>query len=645
MITRAHVLRLIAQNIDLKAPAREIMKRDIITISPDTEVQKLITWNVSSLPVIDQDKLVGIVTLSDTIRAYYKSVVNIRNTLDTVISSIRAGIISINEEGIIKVINPAAEAIFGVKKDDILGQRIQAVLPQCRLFRIIERAEHEYGVMEMYNNRSYLCNRSPILENGQIIGAVEVIQDISEIEMLSAKLKSTQELMQRVNAIIECSFDGIFVTDHQGNIIKANESYLNLAGVSESDVIGKNINELESDLFDPRLIKEVAETKQAATIVQQLKSGKNVIITANPIIDDNGTSHGVVANVRDITELNALKEQINSLNQHYIQEINKYKIANKYIFSSPKSRDLIDLVIRVAQVDSTVLITGETGVGKDVIAQILHENSPRSDKPFVRINCGAIPETLLESELFGYEPGSFTGARKGGKMGLFEVANHGILFLDEIRELPIVLQVKLLRVLQDGKITRIGGTVPKQLDVRVIAATNRSLSDMVLKGKFREDLYYRLNVVPITVPPLRERVEEIPEFVNFFLSKYNKKYGMNKSIDARVISEMQRYKWPGNIRELENVIERAIVTSKEDVITDIRLRESDELDLDAIDFSTIQTEKGNKLKATLEVYEKRLLQEALKKYGSTRKTAQVLGVDQSTIVKKAARYNIPLRNK
>ena len=299
----------------------------------------------------------------------------------------------------------------------------------------------------------------------------------------------------------------------------------------------------------------------------------------------------------------------------------------------------METIIRVAQVDSTVLITGESGTGKELLAETIHANSARKEGPFIKVNCGAIPESLLESELFGYDAGAFTGARKEGKAGYFELANSGTLFLDEIGDLPLNLQVKLLRVIQSREIVRVGGIKPLKVDIRIVAATNRNLVDMVRRKEFREDLYYRLNVVPINVPPLRQRKEEIPSLVVHFLQVFNRKYKQVKRISPEVIDLFMEYDWPGNVRELENLMERLVVITPSDTITVQDLPSH---------FGNLAKDWSNKvhvldivpLREAVESVEKQILEKAYVQFRTTRQMARALKVDASTVVRKAAKYGI-----
>lgn len=297
----------------------------------------------------------------------------------------------------------------------------------------------------------------------------------------------------------------------------------------------------------------------------------------------------------------------------------------------------MQLALRLASVDSTVLITGESGVGKGVIAKLLHENGARKEFPFITVNCGAIPESLIESELFGYERGAFTGSRIEGKKGLFEAAQKGTIFLDEISELPLNLQVKLLQVIQDREFTRVGGVNRIPVDVRIISATNKDLHLLVKSGKFREDLYYRLNVVPINVPPLRERPEDILPLIQSNLEKYNNQLGENKTLEPAALAVLLHYSWPGNIRELQNIVERLILTTRDNLITEENLPVFIRTSAEA---QPVQSMEHTSLRASMERAEKEVLTRALAEYKSTRAIAKALQVSQPTIVRKLHKYGL-----
>lgn len=459
-----------------------------------------------------------------------------------------------------------------------------------------------------------------------------------------------EDLMEEFNAILDASNDGIHITDGKGVTLRFNKSCERIDGVKADYVIGKHMEELVAEgIYSESVALAVIKEKKQISMLQQV-NGKEVIGTGTPIFK-NGELYRIVINSRDITELRDLKrslEEAKLINKKYQQELDiissKDKAKNNnIIYNSEKMDKIIDLALRVAKVDSTVLIEGESGVGKGVLSYFLHNNSLRYNKPFIKINCGAIPENLLESELFGYEKGSFTGANKEGKVGLIQLADKGTLFLDEIGELPLNLQVKLLNVIQNRELTKVGGTNIIPVDIRIIAATNRNLQDMIKNKTFREDLYYRLNVVPITIPPLRERKEDIPPLILNFLNRFNEKYNYNKKISPEAMKILLRYNWSGNIREVENLIERLVVTTNYDIIN-----KQDIIDCQLVsitDYSSFDINKISSYKNIIAEYEKKLLLDIMSKCKSTHEMAEILDLDRSTIRKKLKRLNIKLEFK
>ncbi|MEA1962333.1 MAG: sigma 54-interacting transcriptional regulator [Bacillota bacterium] len=648
LVSKSNLYRAIVEEEDFNQPVTNYMHTDLITTGMDENMDNVKKLEVGRVPVVEDDKLVGMVTQSDLIAAYTRILDDLTQKLNTVIDSAYNAIVSIDQEGIITIFNSPAEKMFGIKKEAALGKPFREVVPHGDLLQILKRGDIQTGQRFSHNNRTFLSNRSPIMVDGKVTGAVAVVQEIAELQSVLDELEYIKQLKTETDAIIDSSFDGIYVTDGSGKTLMINEAYSRITGIKTSEVMGRTMHQLvEAGVFDRSATLMVMEHKKPITTTQEVKTGKTVLVTGNPIYDERGNLFRVVTNVRDITELNSLKQEVDEAqrwSRHYKEQLKKMKIqdCNKYVIKSKKSKELIDLVMRLGHVDSTVLVQGESGVGKEMVADILHKNSIRKDKPLIRINCGAIPDNLLESELFGYESGSFTGAKKGGKIGIFEMASGGSLFLDEIGELPLTLQVKLLRVIQEREITRIGGNHPVSVDVRLIAATNRDLWQMVVENRFRKDLFYRLNVVPVVVVPLRERKEEIPALANHFLAVFNQKYAFQKVFDESVMLSLMDYDWPGNVRELENVIERAIVTSSETVIREIKLpndrshKIQNELWMDL--------SEGMNLKEAMERVEKRFIQQYLQRCGSTRKTAAALGVSQPTIVRKAARYGICLKD-
>ena len=648
LITKTLVLREALVGVKLDQPVSEIMIKDVASIEPDEDVTNLISINVGNLPVVKNQRFLGMVTMSDTIRAYFSSLIDMHAGLNAVIDSTHNGIMTVNDEGEITLINKAAEVALRLNREDVVGRKVNEVLPQNRLTEALMNREKSFGQKFVTGKKGYICNITPVLGKGKIVGTVGVFQDISELELISEELSYTKEIKEELIALIESSFDGIHVTDSEGKTLRANRAFGRITGWKSKcqDLIGKTMQELiDEGVYSQDITEMVLMRRESVTISQKSKPGNIVMITANPIFDERGVLFRIVINVRDMTELNILRQQLEqaqTLSQHYQEKLHKYNMADQYVIRSKESRDLADLCVRLGQVDATVLIKGESGVGKEFAAQLIHSNSKSRNKPMVTVNCAAIPESLFESELFGYEPGAFTGASKHGKRGLFEAAEGGTLFLDEVGEMPLNTQAKLLRAIQEKVITRVGGTTPINVDVRIIAATNRNLLEMVQHKEFRNDLYFRLNVIPVVVPPLRERKVEVPFLVDHFINKFNAKYNLHKRIDEREIKAMMNYDWPGNIRELENLIERLVVTYPGEVIRHINLNDIETTINEGINFEAFD---GFKLQTAIEQLERQMIKNSLETLGSTRKAALELGVSQPTIVRKAAKYNIALREK
>ena len=445
--------------------------------------------------------------------------------------------------------------------------------------------------------------------------------------------------------LLESSYDGIWITDHVGKILFANSANAKLLGVPRSELENKTTQELQDEgVFPTSAILEALQTRQQVSrVCNNPRTCLTVLATATPVFNEAGDIQYIFNNVRDITALNEMRESLQDKDEIIRQqnsqlETMKLRLGVGTIVANSKAfTQVVELARRAATFDgATVLILGESGTGKEVISELIVNTSPRKDKPYLQINCGAIPENLIESELFGYEKGAFTGADAKGRKGLFEAANGGTVFLDEIGDLPLHMQVKLLRVLQQRRIVRVGGTETVNLDVRIIAATNKDLKQMVKEGRFREDLYYRLNVVPIEIPPLRDRKEDILPLVNHFLTVANRKYHTNKSIYSDTIDVLESYSWPGNVRELENLMENLVITTPGDIIRRENLSERLKFSTENRGF-TEDTEVIT-LKETVERAEYMAIQKAIRQCGSIRKAAVALGVDPSTIVRKQQNY-------
>lgn len=443
--------------------------------------------------------------------------------------------------------------------------------------------------------------------------------------------------------VIQESYDGILVTDCKGNVIMVNDAYLRIIG---HNVAGINFPEyLQTIPYRKAACLDVLEKKKSVNYTHfDLAPGKTISVTSSPIFDEKGDIRLVVTNVRDMTEMMQLKEQLEKaqeMEKLFYKHLEGLKQSNGGpIAVDQKMKKLIATALKVSSVDVTVLITGESGVGKEVLARYIHANSNRKSAPFIAVNCGAIPEQLLESEFFGYVGGAFTGASKNGKKGLFEAADGGTLFLDEIGDLPFNLQVKLLRALDSGEITKVGANVPIPVNIRVLAATNQHLEAMVEAHKFREDLYYRLNVINLQIPALRERPKDIRPLSMYFLNNCNHQYGQNKRINVDVLRAFENYDWPGNVRQLKNVIEHMVVLSNGDYLELSSLPFGDNSNKETDTKEAITVNRFIPLPQAVEEVEKQILGHAMKQHTSSRQIAKSTGIDQTTVLRKIKKYGL-----
>jgi len=464
-------------------------------------------------------------------------------------------------------------------------------------------------------------------------------------------IKKYQEEIDRLNSQVrdlEIAFnfthDGLHLLDGEGYTILVNASCQENEGLKWEKIKGKKISQLvEEGFLSESVTLKVLKEKKTITLIQQVKDGKEMIVTGTPIFDGDRITR-VMVNSRDITELNLFKKQLAETEMRFQaarNKINELRMADnmssEIIYKSSEMGKVINTAIIVAKVNSNVLITGESGTGKGLVSQLIHENSNRKDKPYLRIDCGSLPESLIESELFGYEPGSFTGASTSGKIGLLEVASGGTLFLDEIGEISLGIQSKLLRAVQDKEIVRIGGKSAINIDVRIISATNRNLEAMVENRTFREDLFYRLNVVPIYIPPLRERMEDVQILVLRILQNLNKKYNQEKKIDLDAMETLMDYDWKGNVRELENLVERLYILTEKNLIGRADLPISI---LKKSGMNQPLHHEGNTLEQMHHDFERNVIQSFINRGWKPTEVAKTLDVDVTTIRRKMKKYGI-----
>lgn len=461
--------------------------------------------------------------------------------------------------------------------------------------------------------------------------------------------RTTQELTWEHDAIIDSSSDGLFVCDGHGRILRVNPASQRINNATADRLVGRDYLDAarEGLVILPSAALEAIRTRSVVSLLQENRFGRKLISTATPVFDDAGELIRVVVSERDITEIDRLQRQLEeqqALGAHYrhqVEELRQQQSAEQAVIAkSPAMVKALKQARKVSEVDSTVLILGESGVGKGLVAQLIQGHSRRADKPLVRINCGAIPETLVEAELFGYDKGAFTGAVVS-KPGQLELAAGGTLFLDEVAELPLSSQVKLLRFMEDGVVTRLGSIRSRQVDVRILAATNRDLREAVAAGRFRADLFYRLSVIPLHIPALRDRKECLVPLIHFYLERYAVRSQTPKRLTRAALDALVHYPYPGNVRELMNICERLVV------MADAELLDLDDLPQDVVagpdrlaELAAGHWPRGMSMAQILESVEKSVLSEARQRYRKQEEIAAALGMSQPTVARKLQKYGI-----
>jgi len=564
--------------------------------------------------------------------------------LEDIINSASNAVISVNRAGKIIYCNSQVEKFLGLPAVEILGRNVKEFFPTTGLLEVMEHGQTQTGRRISFKNGTYLTNRSPIVVDGRIVGAVAVFQDVTEIQNtideLTTRNENIQELKDTLANILELSSDGIVAVNRDYIITMTNQAFASFFNKKVDEIIGKHVKEVNGNPIFPQAM----ETGEAEYGYVTSLNGQSIIANRVPI-RKNGEIVGALGTVvfKNISNLYALTEKIQNLRSqldYYKDELDRVNRArftfDQIIGEHPSFVTLKETARRVSRSQSTVLFRGESGTGKEMFAHAMYTESGRNRGPFVKVNCAAVPENLLESELFGYREGAFTGAKKGGQVGKFELANKGVIFLDEIGDMSLQMQAKLLRVLQEKEIERLGDSAPRRVDVRVIAATNRNLEEMILKDEFREDLYYRINVVTLAIPPLRERGSDLDILLKFFIQKFNRQFGLRvEGADPEVVTILQNHRWPGNVRELENVVERAF-----NILDGNRIKKEHlPLYLKSIEKRN-QMSRGS-LPGMIEEIEREAIREALSSSGGNKlQAASILGISRAGLYKKMNRYKI-----
>ncbi len=585
-------------------------------------------------------------------------------TAENVYSNIESGLLVVDNQHTIIIYNTEAERLFGIPAREVLGRKVTEVFPDSRLPEVVDTKEPILGYTREIGKSTIVVNTTPIIENDEIKGAISTFEDVSRLVQISWEFEEVKELKERYLQILEAVQDGICVFDREGTVTYINGSYNEITGENISE--GDNIHEISPNGSRMRVLEK---GQKIMGEISQKKNGKSVVANIVPIIVNQQITGGisVVKNLSEIEELIDRISHLSAKTEYLEEELHRRKklnpAFNRIVGVSNKLYDAMKLAAKTADNNFNVLIRGESGTGKELIAEAIHYSSERATQPFIRVNCAAIPENLLESEMFGHVKGAYTGAIKT-KIGKFELADKGTIFLDEIGELDKSMQAKMLRVIQKKEFQRVGDDRTITVDARIIAATNRNLEELVENGEFREDLYYRLNVIPIWLPPLRERREDIPVLSEYFLNKIAEELGCEpKQLSGEAMDALIHYSWPGNIRELENVMERINILAddrevqKKDlphyISENYHTSVNDEVPSEAVTenglydaglslgkTSAEEIVTGNDEIMPWEYYEREIIRKALKKYGSYNAAGKALGLTHKTVAAKARKYHI-----
>jgi PAS domain S-box-containing protein len=543
--------------------------------------------------------------------------------------------------------NQIAREQLDIYPGALLGATLPDLAPAAQ--NVLLKKALKAGSEIKKKSRSYSALITPIRHGNTAIGILTLFEDITAISKVTSQMEIFQDLSIELDTIIESSNDGLFICDGKGIVLRCNPASERLTGIVAREVVGRNIIELvQRGEIDRSVTLEVIRKRKKVSIIQKTKTGKHLFLTGNPVFDKHGGLFRVVVNERDITEITSLQKQLEekmALTAQYKRDMLEKQIeeteSRQVIAQSANYQKIIQKAIKLGEVESSVLILGESGTGKGVIADVIHRYSTRSGHPMVKINCGSIPDTLVESELFGYEKGAFTGAGKKGKPGKFEIADKGIIFLDEIAELPLASQVKLLKFLEDGVITRVGSTRNKPVDVRIIAATNRNLKTMIQENQFRSDLYYRLNVIPVKIPPLRDRKDCLIPLLNHYIEMFSQKYDKPRlTLSTETVDALVAYPYPGNVREMMNICERLVVMAQEKNILYKDLPRSVRKTVTAQDPSLDVWKKGKTLGQMVGDFERKIIEMALREGKTQAGAARLLGINQSTIARKLQKHKL-----
>lgn len=644
IFTKSNVLDAFLAGADPSEAIQLHFNRQVVTVEANTpywEVEmRAKQSSVGTGVVIDKEgKALGIFTKVDMIMALFREAEQLAVKLNTVYQAMPNGLIVVDQNNRIQQMNPSGEKILGLKQETIQGRLFDSVFLSFNLSVVLKQSQHLVGVQTQLNQVSVICNISPL---GEAAGAVIVFQALTDLDQVALELDSTKRLYETLLTVTNIAYEAIFVVDDQGKITLVNEAACHFFGKREKELLQRPVDQV---MENTRLFRTL-KTGMAETNEIQVIHGRPHIVSRLPIVRQ-GKIIGAVGKIifQKLEEVKDVAERLAQMDhelKYYKEKVGDNRLAvtfNQIVTVNQDMRRLKQEAEMAARGNSTIMLTGESGTGKELFAEAIHQASPRRKGPYVKVNCAAVPDNLLESEFFGYANGAFTGAQKGGKAGKFKVADGGTLFLDEIGDMSLNLQSKLLRVLEDKNFEPLGSNESVKVDVRIIAATNKELIQKVENGEFRSDLYYRLNVINFYLIPMRDRLEDILPLVHVFLERLNQDFGKQIMDVSPVVRKiLVGHRWPGNVRELKNVIERAV-----------NFASGEMLELEDLPFylrepkieEPLSFAKEWNLENAHEHLDKETLEKALLKMrGNKSEVARLLGISRSWLYEKMRRYDI-----
>jgi len=651
IMTKANFYDAISSGLSPEAPVEGLFIKDVMTLSHDLsydEVKDIVrTSHAGNSVILDDNKdITGIFTKAGWIMAMLKNEAQLRNQLQVILDTMHNGLVVVDEKGHVRNINKAAAEILHADVNACLKGPLSQILPGLDICEVVRGGEASVGLTHSHGDLNLLCNITPVVREGSISGAIIVFQDLTELIKVINELQSVTKHYETLQSVMDFAYDGIIVADEKGRISMVNQAAARFFKKRVDKMVGRPIE----DIIENSSVKRVIATGVPEINRLQFIRGIPYVVSSSPIMR-KGRVVGAVGKIlfRNLDEIQDLAKKLGQVNKELLpfrdRVLGKGSPGagfSRIVTADPEFMLLIEEAEIVARGTSNILITGQSGTGKELIAEAIHYASSFSSGHIIKVNCSAIPDSLMESEFFGYVKGAFTGAVTAGKKGKLALAHGGTLFLDEIGDMPLALQGKLLRVIQDRCFEPVGSNVPVEVDVRFIAATNRDLSEMVNKGLFRSDLFYRLNVIHLHIPPLCERKADIPLLVQYFLDKYNRIFSTNvRKASNRVEEVFVRHSWPGNVRELENVIERAINFARGDSI-DMKGLPGYLRDLGPIrNNKAISMGRDNLLRPSRQEHERQIILDALNEAGGNKAlAAKKLGISRSWLYEKMSKLGI-----